>query len=37
VWADADELERLTRLHGCRRSWDQKPLLAELITPKERP
>ncbi len=37
VWADADELDRLTRLHGCRRSWDQKPLLAELITPKERP
>src|SRR5262245_12243147 len=37
VWADGDELDRLARLHGCRRSWDQKPLLAELITPKERP
>jgi DNA invertase Pin-like site-specific DNA recombinase len=37
LWADEDELERLTGLHASRRSWDQKPLLAELITPKQRP
>jgi hypothetical protein len=37
VWADGEELDRLTRLHGCKRSWEQKPLLAGLITPKQRP
>jgi DNA invertase Pin-like site-specific DNA recombinase len=37
VWADEDELERLSRLHRCPRSWDQKPLHAELIIPKDQP
>jgi DNA invertase Pin-like site-specific DNA recombinase len=37
VWADADETERLKRLHACPRTWDQRPVLADLIAPKQRP
>jgi hypothetical protein len=37
VWADADEVERLKRLHACPRTWDQRPVLADLMVPKRRP
>ena len=36
IWADADELERLRRLHGCSRSWLNRPQAAELTQPKMR-
>jgi len=37
IWADADELERLNRLHKCSRSWLNQPQAAELTRPKPRP
>jgi len=37
LWADADELDRLRRLHRCPRSWLNKPQAAELTRPKPRP
>lgn len=37
IWADADELERLYRLHKCSRSWLNQPQAAELTRPKPRP
>jgi hypothetical protein len=37
IWADADELERLNRLHKCPRSWLNKPQAAGLMQPKPRP
>ena len=36
LWADADELERLSRLRNCPKTWDNQPLLKELTVPKER-
>jgi hypothetical protein len=36
LWADADELERLRRLRSCPRTWDNQPLVRELIIPKPR-
>jgi len=36
LWADDDELERLKRLRSCPRTWDNQPLLGELIIPKSR-
>ena len=36
IWADADELERMTRLRSCPRGWSDEPLLAELTKPKAR-
>ena len=35
VWADADELQRLTRLRTCPRGWSEEPVLAELTKPKD--
>ena len=37
IWADADEVKRLTELHGLPRTWANKARLAELKKPKERP
>jgi DNA invertase Pin-like site-specific DNA recombinase len=37
VWADADELHRLCRLHSTRRGPPEAPYPIELITPKPRP
>ena len=34
LWADAAELERLRRLRSCPRTWDNQPLVRELIIPK---
>jgi hypothetical protein len=34
--ADASELERLRRLRSCPRTWDNQPLVAELIVPRPR-
>ena len=36
IWADADELARLTRLRTCPRGWSAEPVLAELTKPKAR-
>ena len=36
IWADADELDRLRRLHRCSRSWHNQPQAAELTRPKSR-
>ena len=36
LWADEDELERLSRLRTCPKTWDNQPLLKELTIPKER-
>ena len=37
IWADAEELDRLRRLHKCKRSWYNQPQAAELTKPKSRP
>jgi hypothetical protein len=37
VWADADELARLSELRNSPRTWDRKPRWAALIVPKRRP
>jgi hypothetical protein len=36
IWADADELARMTRLRNCPRGWSEEPILAELTKPKAR-
>jgi hypothetical protein len=36
LWADAAKLERLSRLRSCPRTWDNQPLVRELIVPKPR-
>jgi DNA invertase Pin-like site-specific DNA recombinase len=36
IWADADELERMSRLRTCSRAWSNEALLAELRKPKAR-
>ncbi len=36
IWADADELDRLRRLHVCRRRAPHVPYPSELTTPKRR-
>jgi DNA invertase Pin-like site-specific DNA recombinase len=36
IWADAEELYRLRRLHKCRRSWWNQPQAADLVRPKPR-
>jgi DNA invertase Pin-like site-specific DNA recombinase len=36
IWADADELERMTRLRTCPRGWSEEPVLAQLTKPKGR-
>jgi hypothetical protein len=37
IWADADELDRLQRLHTCPRIWLNQPQAADLRMPKHRP
>jgi len=37
VWADAEELDRLRRLHRCPRTWRHQPQEPELTRPKPRP
>jgi DNA invertase Pin-like site-specific DNA recombinase len=37
VWADADELARLTELRASPRTWDRRPRLLALLKPKPRP
>ena len=37
VWADAEELDRLRRLHHCPRTWWNQPQMPELARPKPRP
>jgi hypothetical protein len=36
IWADGDELERMTRLRNCPRGWSEEPTLAKLTKPKSR-
>jgi DNA invertase Pin-like site-specific DNA recombinase len=36
VWADTDEIERMTRLRTCPRGWSEEPVLAQLVQPKAR-
>ncbi len=36
IWADADELERMTRLRTCPRGWSDEPVFAQLTTLKAR-
>jgi DNA invertase Pin-like site-specific DNA recombinase len=36
IWADADELDRMTRLRTCPRGWSDEPILAQLTKPKVR-
>ena len=36
IWADADELDRMTRLRNCPRGWSEESILAELTKPKAR-
>lgn len=37
VWADGEEMERLTRLRAADRSWGNAELRASLMVPKSRP
>ena len=37
IWADAEELDRLRRLHNCPRTWGNQPQMPELARPKPRP
>lgn len=36
IWADDMELDRLRRLHNCRRTWWNQPQAAELVRPTPR-
>jgi DNA invertase Pin-like site-specific DNA recombinase len=36
IWADADELDRMTRLRTCPRGWSDEPVLEQLTKPKAR-
>jgi DNA invertase Pin-like site-specific DNA recombinase len=36
IWADADELDRMTRLRACPRGWSDEPFPAQLTKPKVR-
>jgi DNA invertase Pin-like site-specific DNA recombinase len=36
IWADAEELDRMTRLRTCPRGWSDEPVLAQLTKPKAR-
>jgi hypothetical protein len=36
IWADSDELERMTRLRTCPRGWSDEPVMAQLTKPKAR-
>ena len=36
IWADAEELDRMTRLRTCPRGWSDEPMISQLIKPKTR-
>jgi hypothetical protein len=36
IWADADELDRMSRLRTCPRGWADEPMFAQLTKPKAR-
>jgi hypothetical protein len=36
IWADTDELQRMTRLRTCPRGWSDEPVFGQLTTPKAR-
>jgi len=36
IWADADELDRMTRLRTCPRGWSDEHIYVQLIKPKAR-
>ena len=36
IWADADELDRMSRLRTCPRGWSDEPVVAQLTKPKAR-
>ena len=36
IWADADELDRMSRLRSCPRGWAYKNMLSKLTKPKAR-
>jgi hypothetical protein len=36
IWADADELDRMTRVRTCPRGWSDEDVFAQLIKPKAR-
>jgi hypothetical protein len=36
IWADADELDRMTRIRTCPRGWSDEDVFAQLIEPKAR-
>jgi hypothetical protein len=36
IWADAEELDRMTRLRRCPRGWSDEHIVAQLIKPKAR-
>ena len=36
IWADADELDRMTRLRTCPRGWSDEDIFAQLTKPKAR-
>ena len=36
IWADADELDRMTRVRTCPRGWSDEDVFAQLTRPKAR-
>jgi len=36
IWADADEIDRMSRIRTCPRGWSDEPVLAQLTKPKAR-
>ena len=36
IWADTDELDRMTRVRECPRGWSDEEVFAQLIKPKAR-
>ncbi len=36
IWADTEELDRMTRLRTCPRGWSDEPVLVQLTKPKPR-
>jgi DNA invertase Pin-like site-specific DNA recombinase len=36
IWADADELDRMTRIRTCPRGWSDEHIFSQLIKPKAR-
>jgi hypothetical protein len=36
IWADADELDRISRLRTCPRGWSDEQIFAQLTKPKDR-